>query len=178
MTVLVATAIGIGVGAFVTGAFVLLMMRSRMVVPQRSEQSFEATCAAIESEVPGDGWGFPMEPLDMTGQLREKGVAPDGIERIRLYFVCNPRIAGRVLSHTPAMAGIMPCSWAVIEKNDHSVWLAKMNVGLMAKMFPAPIRHAMGQVASADERFMASVLTAKSPGAVGCALKPQVSTES
>ena len=178
MSLVMAVGFGVLAGAIVTAVAVMVTMRQRMVVPQRSERSFDETCAAVESTVPGDGWGFPMESLDMTGQLREKGAVPDGVRRIRLYFVCNPKIAARVLSHTPAMAGIMPCSWAIIEKDDGSIWLSKMNVGLMGKMFPAPIRRAMGEVAAADTRFMDRVLRSRRQADRQVGLQPQPSTES
>ena len=52
----------------------------------------------------------------------------------------------------------MPCSWAVYELEDSTVWLAKMNIPMMASMFSGEIASAMGEVAAADERFLSEVL--------------------
>jgi len=135
------------------------LMRSSMIVPQRSASSFEETCAAVERVVPaGGGWSFPMPSFDMWQKLADKDEAPDGIRRIRTYFVCKPSIANRVLSDTPKIAAIMPCSWAVYELEDHSVWLAKMNISMMSKMFSGAVAKGMGEVAAADERFMPEIL--------------------
>ena len=154
-----AALVGILVGAAAVAVAVVATMRRRMVVPQRSGRSFEDTCAAVEATVPGNrGFGFPIAPFDMLESLREKGVRPDGMRRARLYFVCNPKLAGRVLSDQPRMAGIMPCSWAVYELEDGSVWLSKMNIGMMARMFPGEVGAAMREVAAADEDFVGTVL--------------------
>jgi uncharacterized protein (DUF302 family) len=135
------------------------MMRTRMVVAGRSNASFEETCERIERVVPaGDGWSFPMPSLDMHAKLAAKNQAPDGIRHIRLFFVCKSALANRVLSETPKMAAIMPCSWAVYELDDGSVWLAKMNISLMARMFSGAVASAMGEVAAADDAFLSEVL--------------------
>lgn len=170
MSGVVAALMGAAVGSVVTALLIVRLMRTRMVVPMASARSFEATCAAVECEVPAAaGWSFPAPALDMFAKLDARGHAPAGLRRIQLYFVCNPSIAGRVLSAAPQMAGIMPCSWAVYERTDGSVWLAKMNIGLMARMFTGAVGTAMGEVAAADEGFMASVLRAESGAAAPAA---------
>jgi len=159
MTSLVFGAIGLVAGCVATAVIGGWMMRTRMVVAGRSNASFDETCERIERVVPaGDGWSFPIPSLDMYDKLAAKHQAPDGIRRIRLFFVCKPALAKRVLSDTPKMAAIMPCSWAVYELDDGSVWLAKMNISLMARMFSGPVASAMGEVAAADDTFLGEVL--------------------
>lgn len=151
--------LGIVIGAVGTALVFRSLMQNRMVVPQRSASSFEETCVAIEREVPeGDGWSFPIPWLDMYEKLAGKGFAPDGIKKIRLYFVCKPALAKRVLSAKPRMSAIMPCSWAVYELDDGSVWLSKMNIAMMSKLFAGDVGSAMTEVAAADENFMTKVL--------------------
>jgi uncharacterized protein (DUF302 family) len=150
---------GLVAGAVLTALAVVWLMRTRMVVAGRSNASFDETCERVERVVPaGDGWSFPMPSLDMHAKLAAKGAAPDGVRRIRLFFVCKPALAKRVLSATPKMAAIMPCSWAVYELEDGSVWLAKMNISMMARLFSGPVASAMGEVAAADDAFLAEVL--------------------
>lgn len=159
MSTAVAVLVGAVIGAFVVGIAVVLVMRRSMVVPERSPRSFEDTCAAVEAAVEAaDGWSFPMPALDMHAKLAAKNVAPDNLRKIRLYFVCAPAIARRVLSDSPRMSAIMPCSWSVYEQSDGSVWVSKMNIPLMAKMFSGEVKRAMGEVGAADERFMAEIL--------------------
>ena len=157
-----ALAVGVVIGAAVVAMVVVLVMRHRMVVPARSPRSFDDTCAAIEAAVAAaDGWSFPMPALDMHAKLAAKNVAPDNLTKIRLYFVCAPAIAGRVLGDSPRMSAIMPCSWSVYEQTDGSVWVSKMNIPLMAKMFTGEVKRAMGEVGAADDRFMDQVLSGR-----------------
>jgi uncharacterized protein (DUF302 family) len=159
MMVAVTLMVGAVLGAVVAAAVGVRLMRTKMVMAGRSGASFEETCERIERVVPaGDGWSFPMPSLDMHAKLAAKGQAPQGIRRIRLFFVCKPALAKRVLSDSPQMAAIMPCSWAVYELEDGGVWLAKMNIPMMARMFSGEVAAAMGEVAAAEERFLAEVL--------------------
>ena len=159
MPVPVALIMGVIVGVVMTALAVVALMRSKMIVPYRSARSFEETCAAIERVVPaGDGWNFPIPSFDMYAKLAEKGQAPNGMRRIRLFFVCKPGVAKRVLSDTPKIAAIMPCSWAVYELEDGSVWLSTMNIAMMSKMFSGDVAAGMGEVAAADKTFMTEVL--------------------
>ena len=152
-------AIGFVVGVALTGGVVVWMMRTRMVVAHRSKRSFEETCNAIEKVVLAHkGWGFPLDTWNFYETFRKKGLIPDRIEKLKVYFVCNSGLAQKVISANPAMAGIMPCSWAVYELDDGSVHLSKMNISMMSKMFSGVIKENMGIVAEADERFLAIVL--------------------
>jgi uncharacterized protein (DUF302 family) len=159
MNVTIALVFGLVLGVMLTGVLVVWLMRTRMMVPRRSGRSFEETCAAIEAVVPKhEGWGFPRAPFDMHAKLSEKGKHPAGITKIRQYAVCKPALAQRVLGASPFISAMMPCTWSVYELDDGSVWLSKMNVGLMSKVFPGVVRSAMGEVAATEQRMMAEVL--------------------
>ncbi len=159
MNLALALVIGIVLGIISTGIAVVLVMRSKMVVARPSARSFEDTCEAIERVVgEAKGWGFPIETWNFYERFKEKGCIPEGFAKIKVYFVCNTKLASGVLEDTPAMAGIMPCSWAVYERTDGSVWLSKMNIGMMALMFGGVIGEAMKRVEEADETFLSEVL--------------------
>ena len=159
MSVPFALMIGFVAGLLVTIAAMVMTMRSKMVVPERSSKSFDATCEAIESVVPGtEGWSFPMESFDMSAKLAAKNGLPDNITRIRLYFMCNPKVAKLVLGAEPKLSAIMPCSWSVYELTDGSVWVSHMNIGMMSKMMGGVFGSSMGEVAETDERFLEQIL--------------------
>lgn len=159
MNVPIALIIGIVVGILITIVAVVMTMRSQMVVPERSSKSFEATYEAIEQVVPGaEGWSFPMESFDMSAKLAAKGGLPDNVKRIRLYFMCNPKVAKVVLGAEPKLSAIMPCSWSVYELTDGSVWVSHMNISMMSKMMGGVVGSSMGEVAKVDEGFLEHVL--------------------
>ena len=160
MNTFVILLIGFVVGLFVAVLATVLGMRKLMVVPHRSHRSFEDTCRAIEEVIPGHkGWGFPIETWNFYETFLKKNLVPRGMRKLKVYFVCNAALASDVISDTPSMAGIMPCSWAVYEMDDGSVWLSKMNIALMSKMFGGVIRRAMTEVARMDEVFLRQVLS-------------------
>jgi uncharacterized protein (DUF302 family) len=159
MNVPIALVAGFLVGVIATAIAVVMIMRSSMVVPERSSKSFEETCSAVEEVVPGnDGWSFPMESFDMSTKLAAKNAMPDNIERIRLYFMCKPTVAKTVLGANPKLSAIMPCSWSVYELSDGSVWVSHMNIGMMAKMMGGVVGRSMGGVAKDDKRFLEAIL--------------------
>jgi len=159
MSVPVALIIGLAAGIFVAAAAMVVTMRSKMVVPERSSKSFEATCEAIEQVVPAaEGWSFPMESFDMSMKLAAKNGLPENVKRIRLYFMCNPKVAKSVLGAEPKLSAIMPCSWSVYELSDGSVWVSHMNIGLMSKMMGGVVGTSMAGVAEADQRFLEHIL--------------------
>jgi uncharacterized protein (DUF302 family) len=159
MNMTVALIIGLVAGILVTAVAIALVMRSKMVVPERSTKSFDATCEAIENVVPAaEGWSFPMDSFDMSAKLEAKGGLPDNLKRIRLYFMCNPNVAKVVLGAEPKLSAIMPCSWSVYELDDGSVWVSHMNIGLMSKMMGGVVGRSMAGVAQADDEFLHQVL--------------------
>lgn len=159
MSISVAMIIGFISGIMLAVAAMVVTMRSKMVVPERSSKSFEATCEAIERVVPGaEGWSFPMESFDMSTKLEAKSGLPDNVRRIRLFFMCNPKVAKTVLGAEPKLSAIMPCSWSVYELQDGTVWVSHMNINIMSKMMGGVVGSAMGGVAEADRHFLEQIL--------------------
>jgi uncharacterized protein (DUF302 family) len=159
MNIPVALIIGLIAGTALTAAAMVLTMRSKMVVPERSSESFEATCEAVEKVVPAaEGWSFPMDSFDMAAKLEAKGGLPDNVKRIRLYFICNSKVAKVVLGAQPKLSAIMPCTWSVYELDDGSVWVSHMNIALMSKMMGGVVGSSMARVAEADDSFLSQVL--------------------
>ncbi|MEN8008362.1 MAG: DUF302 domain-containing protein [Candidatus Krumholzibacteriota bacterium] len=151
--------IGFVAGTVLVAAVFLSVMRTRMVVAHRSRRTFAETCAAIEKIVPTEkGWGFPIDTWNFYETFAQKNLVPEGFVNLKVYFVCNAGHASKMLTHTPSFVGMMPCSWAVYEMADGSVWLAKMNVGLMSKMFSGVPGRMMRIVGQADDKFLGEVL--------------------
>lgn len=160
MSPVLALILGILIGAALVVGAMLWVLRTRMIATHRSERSFADTCAAIEQVVPdAPGWGFPLATWDFYRTFEQKNLVPRGFRQLKVYFVCNAGLASNLLASEPQMAGMMPCSWAVAERSDGSVHVSKLNVGLMGRMFSGVIRRTMGQVAAADDAFLAQVLS-------------------
>ena len=96
----------------------------------------------------------------MSSKLAAKGGLPENVKRIRLFFLCNPSVAKRVLGDTPKLSAIMPCSWSVYELSDGSVWISHMNIAMMSKMMGGVVSEAMGGVAKTDEELLGRITIA------------------
>jgi len=152
------------IGIAGAGLIMISIMKSRMIVTFESPHNFEETRSRFEALIPEykeQGWGKPMDMLDMHAKLDEKGQAPGNINRMVSYFLCNPAMARRVLEDSPRMSAIMPCSWSIYELADGRVIIAKMNVGLMSRIFGGVVKDAMGKVEEIEQEMLEKLLSQK-----------------
>jgi uncharacterized protein (DUF302 family) len=140
--------IGLVAGASLTGAALVTAMPKMMIVTQESQLGFDETVAALEKAIPAEGW-VVSTVTDMN-----KSMAKHGVEfgpRVKLVKLCKPEYAQSVLRTDRHVSTLMPCTIAVWEGDDGKVYLSKMNMGLMAKMFGGNIAHVMGGRVVQDE---------------------------
>ena len=152
---------GLAAGAALSGLAGVKLMQTKMTVSIKSPKSFEETCEGIEKsieEFKDEGWGFPFDKWDFHNVLENSNLVPEGIEKIMVYFLCNARLASKVISVNNSMMGIMPCSWAVYQKQN-SVYIAKMNIGLMSKMFTGEIKEMMLEVEKTEKRMLDKIFS-------------------
>jgi len=74
-----------------------------------------------------------------------------------MHFVCKPHHANRVLQVDPSLGAIMPCTWAVYETTEGKVYIAKMNIALMSKMYFGVIGEVMKDVARTEEKMLRKI---------------------
>ena len=132
------------------------LFQKQMVKEIESPKSFEKTCEAIEKVIPefaSEGWGFPFDKWNFYKVFEDRNIDVPNIRKLTVYFVCNAKLAARVINENNAMAGIMPCSWAVMEKADGKTYIAKVNIGLMAKIFTGVIKETMEKVEATEKRM-------------------------
>jgi uncharacterized protein (DUF302 family) len=140
---------GVIVGVLLIGVATLKLMPGAMIVTKESKLNFEQTVAAIERAIPENGW-VVSAVNDMN-----KSMAKHGVEfkpRVKLIKLCNPNYAKSVLTTDRHIATMMPCTFAVWEGDDRKVYLSKMNMSLMGKVFGGNIAKVMGGDVVADEK--------------------------
>lgn len=157
--------IGLIIIGITSAVFIMVsLMKNRMIVTYESPHSFEDTQARFEALVPEykeQGWGMPIDMVNMKAKLEEKGHPPANIRNMVTYFLCNPALAKQVLEDTPRMSAIMPCSWSIYEMTDGRVIIAKMNVGLMSRIFGGVVKDAMGKVEETEQEILKKLLNPK-----------------
>ncbi len=143
-------------GAVVATVVIVATMRARMIEVIPSPLGLEETVAALEHGITQvEGWSSPGL-RDLNGMMAKHGVtlAP----RVRLVEMCKARYAAEVLQEDRRVATLMPCAVAVYEDDAGKVWMSKLNLGLMGKVFGGSVGRVMGQkVAGEERRILAAV---------------------
>ncbi len=149
----VGSALGLVVGALLCTVVIVGAMPKMMIVTQESQLGFDETVAALEEAIPAQGW------VVSTVSDMNKSMAKHGVEfgpRVKLVKLCKPEYAKSVLTTDRHVSTLMPCTMAVWEGDDGKVYLSKMNMPLMAKMFGGNIAKVMGGSVARDEHAILS----------------------
>jgi len=149
--VLIGLFVGAVVGAVLCGAAVVTAMPRMMIVTQESRLGFDETVTALEKAIPEKGW-VVSTVADMNKSMAKHGV--EFAPRVKLVKLCKPQYAKSVLTTDRHVSTLMPCSFAVWESDDGKVYVSKMNMSLMARMFGGNIAKVMGGSVARDEHAM------------------------
>ncbi len=150
------TAAGFAVGVLLTVVVGWSIMPGMMIVTEESRLNVEDTVALIEKAVVEQGW-VVSGTTDMNRSLAKHGVEFE--PRVKVVKLCKPEYAQSVLKTDRDVACLMPCSISVWEGDNGRVYVAKMNTGLMGKMFGGNIAKVMGgQVAEDEHAMLAGIL--------------------
>ena len=125
-------------GAVVATVVIVATMRARMIEVIPSPLGLEETVAALEHGITQvEGWSNPGL-RDLNGMMAKHGVtlAP----RVRLVEMCKARYAAEVLQEDRRVA------------TAGKVWMSKLNLGLMGKVFGGSVGRVMGQKVAGEER--------------------------
>lgn len=154
--------LGALLGAVLSLGGLALFLRAQapaLMLPEtRSPHSVDATVERLSAAAKAGGW------VVSSVTALDESVARHGgpkIRPVRLVNLCQAQHAGRILSDDSArrVSVLMPCTLAVYEKTDGSVWIAAMNPGLIAPLFGGVIDEVMaGPVAREQAAFITSAL--------------------
>jgi len=150
--------IGIIVGFILAGLIFLYIAKGYMIAHFKMEGSFQDVEKAVKEVVPQfEGWSFPIPDWPFYKSQLSKNFTYDNITNMVMHFVCKPAHANKMLRIDPNFGGIMPCTWAVYETKDGQVYIAKMNIALMSKMYFGLIRQIMKDVARTEEAMLSKI---------------------
>lgn len=142
--------IGVVVGFLLCGIIIFMAMPSMMIVTKECKLGFDETVEALEKRIPEHGWVISGDqPVDMNKSMAKHGVTFG--PRVKLIKLCKAEYAKSVLTTDRHISCMMPCTMTVWEADDGKVYLSKMNLSLMAKMFGGNIAKVMGEKVVHDE---------------------------
>jgi len=107
-----------------------------------SHMAFEETLKKFESVVTDKGWKIPaVHDLKLT---MEKNGKP-GLSNIKVFEICNPELAFRILSEDKARfaSSMLPCRVSIYEKADGFVYISRMRTSMLAGFMSRLIAPAM-----------------------------------
>ena len=148
--------IGVLAGLVLGGLIIYLSMPKLMFKETESSLGFEATLSKVEEAIEAKGWKTPaVHDLQATLKKFNHDVAG-----VKVFEICLPDLSYQILKESDERiaSSMMPCRISVYEKADGSVWISRMNSGVVAKPMSKIIRETMSTAAADVELIIAEVI--------------------
>jgi uncharacterized protein (DUF302 family) len=150
-----------GAASFILGgvlAVVILMSiaPSMMIIEDQSPYDFETTVSMLKKSIEDNNWKIPaVHDLQKTMKKYNKDVLP-----VQVFELCHPEHAGTLLKESDEriVSSMMPCRVAVYEKEDGTVYISRLNSGMMAGMLGGLIAEVMKNASSENEEILSPIL--------------------
>ena len=118
------------------------VMQAVMFKVSRSKHDFDETVQMVRENAVRVGWDIPWR-FELQQHYRESGFS-DMTKVINVYL-CNPQGGYDIMKgdvYKP-MAVMMPTAVSVYETSGGEVYVSRMNLGRMSKMFGGTVRGAL-----------------------------------
>jgi len=148
--------LGVIAGLIIGWLITFLAMPKLMFKESPSTLGFDETAAIVEKTIAEKGWKTPaVHDLQATMKKFEYDV-----RSVKVFEICHPDHSYKILreSDERIVSSMMPCRISVYEKEDGSVWISRMNSGVVAKPMNRIIRKTMSSATRDVELIIAEVL--------------------
>ena len=148
--------IGLIAGMLIGVLVAFFISPSLMFREDRNQKDFDTTVAELEKVVLDKGWKIP-QVHDLQATMLKFGKE---VRSVKVLEICHPDHSYEILSRNEEkiVSSMMPCRISVYEKEDGSVWISRMNSGLMAKPMSPVVRKTMAAAAADVEEIIAEVM--------------------
>ena len=146
------------IAGIIIGVFIIFIASpSLMLKESKSKFDFETTVTELQASIDDIGWKTPYIH-DLQATMKKFG---NDVRQVKVFDICNPDHALKILekSDERIVSNLMPCRIAVYEKEDGTVWLSRMNSGLVAKPMSKTIRETMSLAARDTEEIIEKVIS-------------------
>lgn len=147
--------IGIIAGLLLGGILTFLAVPKFLFKESKSMLDFDATVAGIEEQVALNGWQIPAVH-DLQASMKKFG---HDVRSVKIFELCHPDHSYKILKESDEriVSSMMPCRISVYEKEDGSVWISRMNSGIVARPMNKIIRKTMSDAARDMELIIAEI---------------------
>lgn len=142
-TGIIQVVIWILIGMVLMGLIVWFTMPILMLIKHRSKLSYEETIAVLtENITQKQDW-----QVKLVNDYQKSTEAFAAIERVGSITICNPRHASKILvdDKNRGVTAFMPLGIGVYQDKKGHVFVSKLNIGLLGKMFGGTISQVMGR---------------------------------
>jgi uncharacterized protein (DUF302 family) len=148
--------IGLFAGIVIGWLIIYLVSPSLLFRESRSFVDMDATVTKIEEQVSEKGWKVPAVH-DLQATMKKFGKE---VRSVKVLEICHPDHSYQILSRNKEriVSSMMPCRIAVYEKDDGSVWISRMNSGVVARPLTKVVRKTMSAAAKDMEMIISEVL--------------------
>ncbi|MFC2083679.1 DUF302 domain-containing protein [Bacteroidota bacterium] len=148
---------GLILGVIMTGILAWIIIPGLILNVYRSTLNFEETVSAINESVLERGWKVP-KIYDIQKSLQSAGHLD--MTKVKIISVCQPHQAYEMLmdDENKKVTAIMPCRIGVYEAEHGDVFISKMNIRLMSKIFGGKIAKVMSKVADGESEMLKGII--------------------
>ncbi|MDA3814668.1 MAG: DUF302 domain-containing protein [Candidatus Cloacimonetes bacterium] len=149
--------IGMLAGFLICGVVVWKTMPQMMLTVKKSNYDFEETFSRIENSILDHDWDI-QRIYDMQECMESYGY--ENIKNISIFSLCKPENVAVILADdkNKKVTAIMPCRMGVYETSNGEVYVSRLNIALMSKMFGGVIEEVMSGVAKDEADILEGII--------------------
>lgn len=133
------------------------LITGMMMKSYPSKLSFDDTVDTLERNSVKNGWEIPQ-----VRNLQKTYLEADltDMTRVKILYLCNPEGGYAILKDDrfKPLSVMMPMPVTVYEKNDGSVGITSMNLGMMADMYTEPVKEVLSTGARDFEQSLEGII--------------------
>ena len=128
---------------------------SLLFLQDDSQFGFDDSVAFLEKAANDNGWVIPKQ-YRLDSSLKKAGY---DIMPVSVLELCRPNHAAKILGKDEFrhFSTLMPCRVSVYEKSDGTVSIARLNTGLMSRLFDPAVAQVMAEATSEIETILNAV---------------------
>ena len=147
---------GFVVGMLVLGGVLWASAPGLMMLADESPYGYEEILTVFEEEAAAAGWSI-LNSHDMQAVVANHGADVPGVT---VFDLCSSQYSIEILEldDERIVTPMMPCRVSVYETSNGTTYVARMNSGLVARLFGGVINDVMQKASAETEAFIRSVV--------------------
>ncbi len=147
---------GFAIGFLAMTAIVWFSAPPLMMLQDESPYGYEETIAVFQAEAAEAGWSI-LNSTDMQAVVANHAATVPGVT---VFDLCSSQYSIEILEQDDEriVTPMMPCRVSVYQTSDGTTYVARMNSGLVARMFGGLSNEVMQKASTETEAFIATVV--------------------